>query len=166
MQAVRAMIDAGSGFPPHWRGDAGDISLATAQAMTGPTERHLLRRQKYFNWMLQDIIYHALMRSVELGHARKPASSNYDELFIVRAPDLSRFDNEILADSARDVMSAFGAVDLRNYPPSMVREIIRILYKFLGEAIEESELDQMVQEIGSMPPPAGPGGSDGGQDNE
>jgi hypothetical protein len=44
MQAVRAMIDAGSGYPPHWRGDAGDISLATAQAMSGPTERHLRRR--------------------------------------------------------------------------------------------------------------------------
>ena len=42
MAAVRNMIDAGSGFPPHWRGESGDANLATAQAMQGPTERHLL----------------------------------------------------------------------------------------------------------------------------
>ena len=55
MKAVRGMIDAGSGYPPHWRGEAADANLATAQAMQGPTERHLARRQKYFNFMLKDI---------------------------------------------------------------------------------------------------------------
>jgi hypothetical protein len=70
MQAVRAMIDAGSGFPPHWRGDAGDISLATAQAMAGPTERHLVRRQNYFKFVISDIIYHAYLRASEIGAAR------------------------------------------------------------------------------------------------
>jgi hypothetical protein len=72
MQAVRAMIDAGSGFPPHWRGDAGDISLATAQAMAGPTERHLVRRQSYFKFVISDILYHAYLRAAEIGAA--PAS--------------------------------------------------------------------------------------------
>ena len=155
MQAVRAMIDAGSGFPPHWRGDAGDISLATAQAMTGPTERHLLRRQKYFIWLLQDLIYQALLRSAEIGKSRKPATTIYEELFIARAPDLSRFDNEILARSARDIMEAFGAVDLSSYPMSMVREAVRMFYKFAGETIDEADLDKISQEIADLKPPNG-----------
>ena len=152
MQAVRAMIDAGSGYPPHWRGDAGDISLATAQAMTGPTERHLLRRQKYFIWMLEDILYHALTRAAEIGKGRKPTTDNYKELFIARAPDLSRFDNEILATSAKDIMSAFGVVDLSKYPPKLLREVIRMFYKFAGETIDEDELNQMVEEYRKIQP--------------
>ncbi len=32
LKAVRGMIDAGSGYPPHWRGEAADANLATATA--------------------------------------------------------------------------------------------------------------------------------------
>jgi hypothetical protein len=34
--ACEGMIDAGSGYPPHWRGEAADANLATAQAMQTP----------------------------------------------------------------------------------------------------------------------------------
>ena len=71
MKAVRGMIDSGSGYPPHWRGESGDANLATATAMQGPTERHLLRRQQYFVFMLQDIVYHAYNRAIQLGQARR-----------------------------------------------------------------------------------------------
>ncbi len=98
MQAVRAMIDAGSGYPPHWRGDAGDISLATAQAMSGPTERHLRRRQLYFVWMVEDILYHAYNRAVASNRARKLASDNYNDLFKASLPEITRMDNESLSD--------------------------------------------------------------------
>ena len=46
LKSVRNMIDAGSGYPAHWRGEAEPANLATARAMTSPTERHLIRRQK------------------------------------------------------------------------------------------------------------------------
>ena len=52
MRALRQMIDAGSGQPPHWRGEGENVNLATATAMQAPVERHLLRRQKYFAWMI------------------------------------------------------------------------------------------------------------------
>ena len=44
LRAIRQMIDAGSGMPPHWRGEAHDVSLATAQAMEHSASRHLRRR--------------------------------------------------------------------------------------------------------------------------
>jgi hypothetical protein len=65
LQVVRQMIDAGSGFPPHWRGEAGDANLATATAMQGPTERHLLRRQQYFVFILQDLSTTLTKRAAE-----------------------------------------------------------------------------------------------------
>jgi hypothetical protein len=52
LSAVRMMVDAGSGYPPHWHDETADANLATTTAMQAPTERHLLRRQQYFSFML------------------------------------------------------------------------------------------------------------------
>ena len=104
LQAVRAMIDAGSGYPPHWRGDAGDISLATAQAMQNPTERHLLRRQRHFIYILQDILYHAYRRAVEIGAARPLLAQ---PLPTHRVLDLTRLHRQL---GHRDVVPAREAV--------------------------------------------------------
>ncbi len=89
LRSVRGMVDAGSGYPPHWRGESSDANLATATAMQSPTERHLVRRQKYFNFMLQDILYHAYKRAAEIGKARPFSETDYANLFVVAAPDVS-----------------------------------------------------------------------------
>ncbi len=67
MKAVRQLIDAGSGFPPHWRGEGGEVNVATAEAMQAPPEKFLIKRQEYFVWMLEDILYQAFLRAVEIG---------------------------------------------------------------------------------------------------
>jgi hypothetical protein len=132
LQAVRGMIDAGSGYPPHWRGEAGDANLATATAMQGPTERHLLRRQRYFIYMLEDLVYQAYLRSPYAASALQggePAISppkiqqgfggaegaegsvaaeeaDYNRLFTTVVPEISRWDNESLARAAHDLAQA------------------------------------------------------------
>ncbi len=148
LQAVRGMIDAGSGFPPHWRGDAGDISLATAQAMQGPTERHLRRRQQYFLWLLQDILYHAYQRAVQVGCARALHENDYRRLFRVAALDISRWDNESLARSGRDVTEAFVALQqaLRGQPPVYKRHALALAFKFLGEPLSDAQLEELANE--------------------
>jgi len=153
LQAVRGMIDAGSGFPPHWRGDAGDISLATAQAMQGPTERHLLRRQGYFIHILQDMLYHAYQRAAEVGFARTLKETNYDQLFQIHLPDISRWDNEALARAARDLSQAFYTLSsqLAALPPTLAREAIRLSFKFAGETISEETIRSILEEIEQRP---------------
>jgi uncharacterized protein YneF (UPF0154 family) len=155
MQAVRAMIDAGSGYPPHWRGDAGDISLATAQAMSGPTERHLRRRQLYFVWMLQDILYHAYNRSYALGRARKLTSDNYNELFKVALPEISRMDNESLSVAGNNIARAFAALSpqIALYPPLYGRMMLQTVFKFMGEPLSEDQITPMLEQIYKMPKP-------------
>jgi hypothetical protein len=152
MQAVRGMIDAGSGFPPHWRGDAGDISLATAQAMQGPTERHLLRRQKHFIWMLEDILFQAYQRAVQIGMARGLSSSNYSELFAVHLPDISRWDNEALARATRDITQGFYTLSsqLAALPHSLAKQAVRLTFKFAGEPVSEELIEQILAEIAAM----------------
>jgi hypothetical protein len=148
MKAVRNMIDAGSGFPPHWRGEAGDANLATAQAMQGPTERHLLRRQQYFTYLLEDILFHAYQRSAELGSARLLPAYDYDKLFLVQTPEISRWDNESLSRAANDLTTALQTLATQLGGPSETynRLSLRLLYKFMAEPQSETAIDQIIAE--------------------
>jgi hypothetical protein len=149
LQAVRGMIDAGSGYPPHWRGEAAEANLATATAMQAPTERHLLRRQQYFTFMLEDILYHAYQRAVQAGRARPLPVDDYRQLFTVNAPDISRSDNASLAASARDI--AQGLSQLQNQLAtggrSWQRMALRLFMKFAGEPMSEEAVEEMLKEL-------------------
>ncbi len=145
LRSVRNMIDAGSGYPPHWRGEAEPANLATARAMTSPTERQLIRRQKYFHFLLQDILYKAYQRAVQVGRARSIRQDDYDVLFVVTASDLSRSDNESLAKAARDFTQAMYSLSNQlhiNAPFS--RHLLRLAFKFAGEPISEAEIDEIL----------------------
>lgn len=148
LQAVRQMVDAGSGYPPHWRGESGDTNLATATAMQAPTERHLLRRQKYFAFILQDLLYKAYVRAVELGKARRLASSDYEELFIVYSPDVSRSDNEALARAARDITQAMQnlSAEMPGKSGLLQKLMLRLAFRFAGEPQSDEVLDQILEE--------------------
>jgi hypothetical protein len=148
MKAVRSMIDAGSGYPPHWRGEGGDVNVATAEAMQGPPERHLARRQQYFAFILQDILYHAYQRAAQLGKVPplpaagrstpgsaalpgSPAAHDYAQLFSVAAPDVSLRDNAMLAQAAGQIAQAMST--LKDVPPELAKVALELVLKFAGE---------------------------------
>jgi hypothetical protein len=148
LKAVRGMIDAGSGYPPHWRGEAADANLATAQAMQGPTERHLTRRQDYFMFVLQNIILTAYNRAVEIEAERPLATSEYGRLFSVTMPDVSRQDNESLAQAARNLAEAFGKI--KEQLPGGSRKLARIMLanvmKTSGAPLDDQIIDEVLSE--------------------
>ncbi len=148
LQAVRGMIDAGSGYPPHWRGEAGDANLATATAMQGPTERHLLRRQRYFLYLLQDILYWAYQRAWEAGMARRLPSADYARLFSLVVPEISRWDNESLARAAAALAQALGQTRsmLPGQSQTFTRLALRMIAKFAGEPQPEAVIEQILAE--------------------
>jgi len=149
MKAARNMIDAGTGFPPHWRGEAQDVNLATAKAMQEPTERHLARRQKQFVFILEDIVYQAYRRAHELFPERwpMPAESDYSRLFTAAVPDISREDNQQLAAAARD-LSAVTAQLGEAFPgsPTLKRLMLRLVLKFAGEPQGDEALGAILSE--------------------
>ncbi len=148
MKSVRGMIDAGSGYPPHWRGEAGDANLATAQAMQGPTERHLLRRQDYFGYILQDILFHAYQRHAQVTAARALSTTDYKKLFTLVLPDVSRWDNEALARSAQALAAALSSVsgELGGKSPKFVRYILESVARFTGKPLDDEDLDTILEE--------------------
>jgi hypothetical protein len=151
LQAVRGLIDAGSGYPPHWRGEAADANLATATAMQAPTERHLLRRQRYFCFVLEDILYQAYQRAAGIGRVRRlpngaiPAAG----LFSRNTPDVSRSDNEALARSARDLAQGLASLQalLGAGGPGFQRRALRLFMKFAGEPLAEAEIEEMLNSV-------------------
>jgi hypothetical protein len=150
LRAVRNMIDAGSGYPPHWRGESSDANLATATAMQSPTERHLERRQKYFLFVLQDILYHAYRRAVEVGKARPLPEYDYTLLFRVAAPDVSRSDNEQLARAAQGISAALASLleVLQEAPsPTLQRLALELVTRFAGEPQSEELISAVLEEI-------------------
>jgi hypothetical protein len=149
MKAVRGMIDAGSGFPPHWRGEPQDANLATATAMQAPTERHLARRQNYFIYILQDIIFNAYTRQVQAGLAAplpQGASSDYTSLFTVQSPDISRSDNESLSTSAKNMADVYQILikQLPSASPSLHRLLLKLVFKFSGEPQDDEVIDELI----------------------
>lgn len=149
MKAVRQMIDAGSGYPPHWRGEATDVNLATAQAMQEPAERHLARRQHYFTWLLADLTYQAYLRAHQLRPELwpLPETGDYSALFNISAPDVSRSDNNALAQAAERMANAFQSINTQ-YPqsPTLRRILLKLLLNFAGEAAADETLDRILRE--------------------
>ena len=155
MKAVRGMIDAGSGFPPHWRGEPQDANLATATAMQAPTERHLARRQKYFIFILQDIVYNAYLRQVQSGLIApliQGTTVDYKSLFTVQAPAISRSDNEALSNAASSMSKVMSTL-LEKFPtsPSLNRLMLHLIFKFSGEPQDDEVIDQIMSESFGVP---------------
>jgi hypothetical protein len=170
LQAVRMMIDAGSGYPSHWRGEAGDANLATATAMQGPTERHLARKQKYFIYIIQDILYQAYLRQVQLGLARTLPKGivDYSKLFEVTAPDVSRQDNNALSKAAQQITAAMSALaeQLPRMSPELARHAVRMAFHFAGQGLDAEDIEKITgSPIPDWSPPADDQPGEGGAKN-
>jgi hypothetical protein len=156
------MIDAGSGFPPHWRGEGGDVNVATAEAMQAPPEKFLMKRQQYFVWLLEDILYQAFVRSALTGSRPLPQETSYQHLFTVDKPDVSLRDNAALADGSRRLSESFSMLQntLLGNSETSHRIAVDLVLKFAGEAQEDEVLDKIIEEVKANPiePTPLPGG--------
>jgi len=153
MKAVRQLIDAGSGFPPHWRGEGGEVNVATAEAMQAPPEKFLIKRQEYFIWALEDIMYQAYLRSVEIDAQPAFALTEYKDIFKVSAPDVTLRDNDQLASGATKMAEAFSILQntLLGKSPTLHRIAVDLVLKFAGEIQDDEVLDKIITEAKADP---------------
>jgi hypothetical protein len=153
MKAVRMMVDAGSGLPPHWRGEGGDVNVATAEAMQGAPERFLMKRQQYFIYLLEDLLTQAFLRAVEIGAEPTIGETDYKKIFTVECADVSLRDNSLLAKAASDVAISFAT--LQNTLPGKSQVLQRMftdfIFKFAGETIDDETLEKIISEVKANP---------------
>ncbi|MFN3308974.1 MAG: hypothetical protein ACK44E_07170 [Anaerolineales bacterium] len=150
LKAVRQMIDAGSHYPPHWRGEPQGINLATATAMQAPTEKHLQRRQRYFHFVIKDILIQAYLRAAEIGKVPYHPPEALQEWIAVSGVELSLKDNERLANAAVQLARAFNllASTLPNLSsPSLRRAMLQQVLSFGGLSVSPSFVQRILEEL-------------------
>jgi hypothetical protein len=152
LHALRLMIDAGSGLPPHWRGEPTDVNLATATAMERSATRHLRRRQLLLTWIVKDLCHLAYTRAWQLGKVRRKPNSDAIQ---IDTPDVNRQDNRDLATAAQNMAAATQALQetLSGSSRTLTERIIRLFFRFAGEPLEDDDLANITREIGSHPRP-------------
>ena len=150
LKAVRQMIDAGSHYPPHWRGEPQGINLATAAAMQAPTEKHLQRRQRYFHFVLKDILIQAYLRADEIGKVPYHPPEALQEWITVSGTELSLKDNERLANAAVQLARAFNLL-ASTLPtlssPSLRQAMLQQVLSFGGLSVSPSLVQRILEEL-------------------
>ena len=149
LEAVRRMVYAGTGSPPHWFGERGS-NLAEATAMQNPAERHLKRRQQYFVFVLEDMVWNGYQRA-RIAVPSLPAlpNNNYTKLFSPAVPDVSRTDNQALAEAAAKLTDVWKGLVLESEPKSrtLLEQLLTHTFRFMGEPQEASTIKKMVDEM-------------------
>jgi hypothetical protein len=104
--------------------------------MRGPSEKHLARRQQYFTFILENILYYAYLRAMQLRGLPALPTDNYDRLFKVTAPDVSARGNGMLATAATGIagaMQTFESLLQSNTTPELESLVTDMIFKFAGE---------------------------------
>jgi len=146
MRALRQAISAGSGQPPHWHGDGGDINRAVAGAMQDPAVRRLRRRQRHLQHVVIDLCAVAYERAYEAGRARRRPERS---AIRVDLPDISREDNESLALAAERLTGAMGQLlaALPGFSPTLAGQLLPLIFKFAGEPLSPGVTNIIIDEI-------------------
>lgn len=153
LKAIRQMIDAGSHYPPHWRGEPQEVNLATAVAMQAPTEKHLLRRQRYFNFLLKDILVQAYLRAAQAGKAPLFSEEKLNSLIEVNAPELSLKDHERLANAAFQLSNAFSLLAntlQKPFSETLKKAVIQQVLNFAGMSVSDGYIERVVEEMNDL----------------
>jgi hypothetical protein len=121
--------------------------------MQGPPEKHLARRQQYFTYILQDVLYHAYQRAVGVRGLPALPSADYGRLFKATVPDVSTRDNNLLAEAAGKMAGAMETLEgllAGEASEEFKRMAADLVLTFAGEVMEEREVGRLVKQAPSL----------------
>ena len=131
--ALKKIIASGSVLPMHFLAEPESSTRTTAEAAGGPTFRHFEQRQRFFLWMIKDLLNTIVERKQKVdNHVSKNAEIE------VRGSDISARDNVSLALAANNLMNVLETLRARGLIDN--QELIRLAYRFMGEYIDIPEM--------------------------
>ena len=131
--SLKKMIAAGAGIPLHFLAEPESSTRTTAEAAGGPTYRHFEQRQRYFLWVVEDVLRVVLARRAQID-SRLPK----DVCLTVSGADISSRDNAALAMAATQISAVFQ--DMRDRGLINDRELLRMVYRYAGEPADVEDL--------------------------
>ena len=131
--ALKKMIAASVGVPMHFLAEPEGATRTTAEAAGGPTYRRFEQRQEFFLWLLKDLLQVVIERRALVDNAVSP-----DELVDISGADISARDNVAHSISGVNILNMLE----RLYDMGLIdqRELLRISYRFAGEAADIDEV--------------------------
>ena len=149
--ALKKMIAAGAGLPLHFLAEPESATRTTAEAAGGPTFRRFEQRQRYFMWLVNDILK-AVIRRRAMVDRRMPSSPEFE----LSGADISSRDNVSLAMAAASMVNSL--VALRDRQMIDDSEFLRLVYRFAGETANVDEMLARGRAAGpAFFPPSAPG---------
>lgn len=137
--AIKKMIAAGVGLPLHFLAEPESSTKTTAEASGNPSYRRFAERQRAMCWILQD-----LLRVVVERRAYFDQSLDITAQISVSGGDISARDNAELADAGQKAAAiASGLHDKGLISPE---ELLRLVYRFMGEQLPSGDQSQSEQE--------------------
>jgi hypothetical protein len=127
--ALKKMLAAGAGIPMHFLAEPEGSTRTTAEAAGGPTYRHFEQRQRFFLWLMGDLLHTVVnRRSLVDGRVSRKAE------ITLSGADISARDNVSLAMAASNISQAVN--DLRDRGLIDDAELLRLVYRFCGETVD------------------------------
>ena len=155
-KALRMMVGVGAGIPLHFMSDPEGSTQTTAQEANQPTFKQYGERQRFFTWMLMDLVEQVARRAQGLGRLKLP-SPNLSQgerdqrgerdrkgeeglQLQVRVTDLTEEDNLLLARAAAAIQVALGHL----YDKGVMDQetYLGLVLKFAGETTDPREILQ------------------------
>jgi hypothetical protein len=131
--SIKKMIAAGAGLPMHFLAEPESATRTTAEAAGGPTYRRFEQRQEFFKWMLSDLLGAVLSRRAFFDKQIDPSTP-----VEITGADISSRDNSTLAMASNYMIAVLA--DLRDRRMVTNAEMIRLIYRFMGESVDAEEL--------------------------
>jgi len=131
--ALKKLIAAGAGIPMHFLAEPEGSTRTTADSAGGPTFRHFEQRQRFFLWLLQDLLSVVVSRRAQVDYVVSPKA---DIKF--SGADISARDNVAHSIAAVNMLNALE----RLYDMGLIsqRELLRATYRFAGESVDIDEI--------------------------
>jgi hypothetical protein len=128
--AIKKMIAAGVGLPLHFLAEPESSTRTTAEAAGSPTYRRFSERQRFICALLEDVLQVVVKRRAFYDSQVDP-----DALIRVEGGDVSARDNRELAEAGQQVAQVASTL----YDQELIdaREVLRLVYRFMGERLPE-----------------------------
>lgn len=131
--AIKKLIAAGVGIPMHFLAEPEGSTRTTADSAGGPTFRRFEQRQRFFIWLLQDLLSVVVSRRSQVDYVVSPNAQ-----IKFSGSDISAKDNVAHSIATVNILNALE----RLYDMGLIsqRELLRATYRFAGETADIDEL--------------------------
>ena len=133
--AIKKMIAAGVGLPLHFLAEPESSTKTTAEASGNPTYRRFAERQRAMCWILQD-----LLRVVVERRAYFDPGVDSTAPITISGGDISVRDNAELADAGQKAAALASGLHEQGLISS--EELLRLVYRFMGEQLPAMDVSQ------------------------